>query len=597
VKSLMLLARELLADAGSWCHVSTIRDYKTISDRCEHEGISFLTISLPKFCDDFQISLDHGLVSPDLFLGYKKRGALPCFLGELLDLVFARDSGRLLEVPSVDAILAIRQICLAFGKINLPCSDTRVAKAIDKYIECEQEVRRYDGSFPSQREPFMRMSVKLWGQFLSNCDKAVYANGIYPKHGPGATADKLVGNDKWNQRVWTTRLEAEFPMAEFAFSSYSEYLSHLQDITFLEPGSEQPVRVVTVPKTLKTPRIIAIEPTCMQYTQQALLQLFVNEIERDDNAFHFIRFIDQTPNQDLAKLGSSTSSLATLDLSEASDRVSNQHVRSLLRFHGSLFRAVDACRSRKADVPGYGVKRLAKFASMGSALCFPFEAMVFTTVVFLGIERALNRPLTVRDIQSFYGRVRVYGDDIIVPVEYVESVVSALESFGFRVNRNKSFWTGKFRESCGKEYYDGHDVSISRVRQLLPHSRGDVQEIVSTVSLRNRLFEAGYWKSARYLDSILMRLIPFPDGLSTSPGLVRRSSFGYTTEREHPTLHMPLVKAMVVTPRKRRSPLDGSGALIKCLLPGRSEPFSADHLTYAGRPVAVDIKRRWSPPF
>ncbi len=597
MKSLMLLARELLADAGSWCHVSTSRDYKTITTRLEHEGISFLTISLPKFCDDFQIALDHGLSSPDLFLGFKRRGALPSFLGGLLDLVFDRDSGRLLDVPSIDAIIAIRQVCLAFGKINLPCSDARVENAIVKYIECEQEVRRYDGSFPSKRAPFMRMSVKLWGQFLSNCDKAVYANGIYPKHGPGATADKLVGNDKWNQRIWTTRLEREFPMGEFVFSSYSEYLSNIQDITFLEPGAEQPVRVITVPKTLKTPRIIAIEPTCMQYTQQAILGLFVDEINRDDNAFNFIRFIDQTPNQDLAKLGSSTQSLATLDLSEASDRVSNQHVRALLKYHGSIFRAVDACRSRKADVPGHGVKRLAKFASMGSALCFPFEAMVFTTVIFLGIEKALNRPLTVKDIKSFYGKVRVYGDDIIVPVEYVQAVVSELESFGFKVNRSKSFWTGKFRESCGKEYFDGHDVSISRVRRTLPQQRGDVQEIISTVSLRNRLYEAGYWKAARYLDTIIERLIPFPNGLSTSPGLVRRSSLGYTTEREHPTLHKPLVRAMVVTPRKRKSPLDGSGALIKCLMPGRLEPFDSEHLTYAGRPVAVDIKRRWSPPF
>jgi len=597
VKSLMLLAREMLADASIWCHVSTSRDYKTVSTRFESEGLSFLTITLPRFCDDFQIALDHEICSPDLFSGFQKRGATPKFLGGLLDLVFDRDSGRLLDIPSIDAIKSIRQICLAFGKINLPCSDARIDSAIVKYVECEKEVRSYDGSFPSKREPFMRMSVKLWGQFLSNVDKSVYANGIYPKHGPGATADKLVGNDKWNQRVWTTRLESEFPMAEFAFSSYSEYLANLQDISFLEPGAEQPVRVITVPKTLKTPRIIAIEPTCMQYAQQAILQCLVDEIERDDNAFNFIRFIDQTPNQELAKLGSSDQSLATLDLSEASDRVSNQHVRALLKYHGATFRAVDACRSRKADVPGQGVLRLAKFASMGSALCFPFEAMVFTTVVFLGIEKALNRSLTIGDIKSFYGKVRVYGDDIIVPVEYVNTVVSTLESYGFKVNRSKSFWTGKFRESCGKEYFDGHDVSISRVRRTLPQQRGEAQEIISAVSLRNRLYLDGFWRSAAYLDRIIERLIPFPNGLDTSPALVRRSSLGYTTEREHPTLHKPLVRAMVVTPRKRKSPLSGSGALTKCLMPGRLEPFSSDHLLFAGRPTAVDIKRRWSPPF
>jgi len=122
--------------------------------------------------------------------------------------------------------------------------------------------------------------------------------------------------------------------------------------------------------------------------------------------------------------------LATLDLSEASDRVSNQHVRLLVKNHRALREAVDATRSRKADVLGKTI-RLAKFASMGSALCFPFEALVFATIVFVGIERELNRQLTQKDIESFYGRVRVYGDDIIVPVEYVESVVRELEALGF----------------------------------------------------------------------------------------------------------------------------------------------------------------------
>jgi hypothetical protein len=597
VKSLMLLAREIRADAGIWCHVSTSLDYNTIKARFEAEGVSFLTITLPKFCDDFQTSLDAGFCNPSHFSGFKKRGSTPEFLGGLLDLVFRRDDGRLVEVPSIDAIRFIRQICLAFGKINLPCTKARVDSAIIKYLDCEKDVKRYDRDFPLQRDSFMRMSSLLWAQLLSNCDKAVYSKRVYPKHGPGATADKLVGNNKWNQLEWPARLEREFPMAEYAFSSYSEFLANSPSISILEPGTERPVRVITVPKTLKTPRIIAIEPTCMQYTQQALLQCLVEEIEHDDNAFNFIRFIDQSENQRLAKLGSEDQSLATLDLSEASDRVSNQHVRALLRRHGTLFRAVDACRSRKADVPGHGVIRLSKFASMGSALCFPFEALTFCTVIFLGIQRKLNRPLTKKDIKSFYGRVRVYGDDIIVPVDYVEAVVAELEAFGFKVNRSKSFWNGKFRESCGKEYYDGHDVSISRVRTTLPLHRRDAQQIISTVALRNRVYLHGMWRTARYLDSLIGNLIPFPNGLDTSAGLVRTCSLGYASEREHPTLHKPLVRAMVVVPTKRISPLEGSGALAKCLMPGRFEPFSKDHLRFAGRPTAVDIKRRWSAPY
>lgn len=142
MKSLIQLAGEILADAGIWCHVSTSRDYQTISTRVENEGISFLTITLPQFGDDFQIALDHQIVDISLFPGFRRKGSTPEFLGGLLDLIFDRDSGRLLNVPSIDAIRFIRQICLAFGKINLPCSDARVDRAIVKYIECEKDVKR-----------------------------------------------------------------------------------------------------------------------------------------------------------------------------------------------------------------------------------------------------------------------------------------------------------------------------------------------------------------------------------------------------------------------------------------------------------------------
>jgi hypothetical protein len=597
VKSLMLLAREVLNDLGTWCHVSTTRDFKTVERRFEHEGLSFLTITLSNFASDFQKSLEQGYVGPSDFLGFKKSGSLPAFMQGFFDLVFERSSGRLIDSPDPTAVWAIRQFCLLFHKINLDCSDERVEKAVAGYVNCEKEVRAHDRSFHIWKKDFERISRMLWSGVLEKTNNRVYKLDFIPKHGPGAVVDKLFGNEKYMLTTWTDRLEkASIHMSENVFSSYSEYLANFESLDFLEPGAEMPVKVITVPKTLKTPRIIAVEPSYMQYVQQGILSILVDEFRRDDNAANFVCFDSQVPNQVLAMESSLDGSLATLDLSEASDRVSNQHVRSLLRHYPFAFEAVDACRSRKADVPGHGVIRLAKFASMGSALCFPFESLVFATIVFLGIEQKLNRPLTVKDIKSFYGRVRVYGDDIIVPVEYVDSVVGSLESFGMKVNRNKSFWNGKFRESCGKDFYDGHDVTVTRVRSLIPSRPTDSREIISTVSLRNQLFHAGLWGAARYLDSVLERLIPFPIGEDTSPGLVRSSYLSYCAERYDDTLHRPLVKAMVVHIRKQASPLSEYGALTKCLT-HRGEPRAKDHLEFAGRPTAVDIKRRWVPPY
>ncbi len=596
MKSLMLLLQKVLDDIESLCLTSTTLDLKTIQSRVDHEGLSFLTITLPGFGKDFEKSLDRGQVGPDVFTGFARRGQLPVLFGGLLDQVFDRSSGRLLEHVSIDAIACLRQVTLMFGKVALPCSDARVDAAIDKYVQCEQNVKESDKTFSGDRkESFERISTLLWSDVFTKVDASIFYEDIFPQHGPGATADKLLGNKKFYQQEWTTRLEQVFPHMRWLASSYTLALSELSAVNILEPGAERPVKVITVPKTLKTPRIIAVEPTCMQYVQQGILHAIEEAISEFDTPRNLISWVSQTPNQELAQKGSISGSLATLDLSEASDRVSNQHVRSLLRNHRHLLEAVDACRSRKADVPGHGVIRLAKFASMGSALCFPFEAMVFATVIFLGIEQKLNRHLTRSDIKSFHGKVRVYGDDIIIPVEFVNSVVNELEAFGFRVNTDKSFWTGMFRESCGKEYYLGHDVSLTRVRQLLPQRRKDVPEIISTVSLRNQLYLAGYWRTVKWLDSLLEGLIPFPAVLPTSPALGKTSFLGYSTERVDVNLQRPQVKGMVVATKLPTNKVDGYAALMKYFLKRGEMPFAdREHLERSGRPVRVDIKHRWT---
>jgi hypothetical protein len=565
--------------------------------RSKHEGLSFLTITLPDFGKDFQKSLDRKQVDPDSFLGFKRRAGLPQFLGGFLDLVFDRTSGRLLDEPSIDAILAIRQLTLVFGKVLFPCSDTRVRAAMRGYIQCEQDVREWDRDNSHSLYEFEQMSGFLYQSMFSSIDRDIYIGNVVPKHGPGVTADRLLGNKKFTQRTWTSRLEEIFPFGEYLFPSHS-YYDKYDDVNILEPDAEMPVRVIPVPKTQKTPRIIAIEPTAMQYMQQGILELLLRYIERDDILSHMLGFRYQEPNQLMAREGSLRGTLATLDLSEASDRVSNQLVRAMTARSPWLHKALDATRSRRADVPGHGVVRLAKFASMGSATCFPVEAMTFLVIVLLGIQDSLNRPLTARDLRSLVGRVRIYGDDIIVPVDHVHSVVRRLGQFNALVNGNKSFWNGKFRESCGKEYFAGHDVSIVKVRNLFPSRRTDVTEIISICSLRNQLYHAGYWATVGWLDSIIRGILSnhYPNVAESSSVLGRICSLGVDVEAADPDLHSPLVKGYVVTATPPRNSLDGSDAMLKFFLKRAAQPYDEDHLERSGRPQAVYTKLRWSSP-
>jgi len=610
LKSLIMFAEQVLLDLGTWCRISTTRDFKTVASRYEHEGLEFLAITLPTFGKDLERGLDQGYVDHTMFPSFGKHGATPRFLGGMLDLVFDRGTGRLLDEPSVVAIKSIRQFTLMWAKIDVECAKKRVDSAIRGYIECEKEVIQYDETrSPLLREEFSELASVLWAGAFSAVGSNAYSRALLPRHGPGATADGLRGNAKYSQREWTQRLEEYFPSREYVIPNWS-YYNELDQITYLEPGAERPVKVITVPKTLKTPRIIAMEPTCVQYAQQSLLGELVEALAEDDISAWLIGIEDQEPNRLMAKVGSLDGSLATLDLSEASDRVSNQLVQSLFGRHTLFGNMVQACRTKTADVPGHGVIPLAKFASMGSALCFPIEAMVFATIVFLGIQDVLRRPLSRRDIKSFKGKVRVYGDDIIVPAEYMRSVVTRLEAYGLKVNVSKSFGTGKFRESCGKDYYNGHDVSIVRLRKYLPSSRKHVQEIVSAVSLRNHLFHGGFHSSVAYLDSAIERIIPFPVGGPDSPLLVRHTHGPIKAERMHPTLQIPLVKGVSVKYRYPKDHLEGYGALMKYFLTSERRveksalhqdigllAVDKEHLERAGRPVSASITTRYGSPF
>jgi len=302
----------------------------------------------------------------------------------------------------------------------------------------------------------------------------------------------------------------------------------------------------------------------------------------------------------MAHCGSDDESVATLDLSEASDRVANWLVEELYENFPLFLEGIQACRSTHAKLPSGEEIPLLKFASMGSALTFPIEAMVFTTIASLAILNAESSPLSEASIRGLHGSVCVYGDDIIVPTEHAETVIEHLETFGFKVNRRKSFWTGQFRESCGKEYWSGYDVSIVRFRKGLPSSLHDVDEIVSTVSTRNQLAKAGLVKTAAFLDTILEEILRyFPYVSETSPILGRHHPLGYyQVDKMHGTLHSPRTRGWIVKSKIPDNRIDDKEALMKCLLESIGMPnVDEEHLTRSGRPRAVSIKLGMASPF
>jgi hypothetical protein len=199
-------------------------------------------------------------------------------------------------------------------------------------------------------------------------------------------------------------------------------------------------RVTFVPKTATTERAIAIEPLINIYAQLGLGQM----IRRRLKAFAHIDLDDQTVNQQLAREGSIRGFLSTIDLSSASDTVSREVVRALLP--DAWFGALDLCRSKVGILDNVPFV-YEKFSSMGNGFTFELESLLFW---------ALARSACI--ISGCPEMVSVYGDDIIVPVNAYDTLEEILTFFGFKLNRSKSFREGAFRESCGKDYYDGKDV-------------------------------------------------------------------------------------------------------------------------------------------
>jgi hypothetical protein len=205
----------------------------------------------------------------------------------------------------------------------------------------------------------------------------------------------------------------------------------------LVPGN----RIAFVPKTAVTHRTIAIEPLMNVYAQLGLGKLMRRKLRLKCG----LDLDDQVPNQEMACRGSIDGSLATIDLSSASDTVARELVRFLLPHE--WFERLDLCRSKVGLLDGKWL-RYEKFSSMGNGYTFELETLIFWSLAISCVK--------LLELDPF--EVRVYGDDIIVPSEAYDFLVEVLTFCGFTANSSKSFRDGPFRESCGKDFYDGLEV-------------------------------------------------------------------------------------------------------------------------------------------
>jgi hypothetical protein len=578
LKSQVILLENLLRDAGDSLGFSAERDIETLWRRFDQEGLPFLTITLPRLDDLLLAGLRDGqLPSCE---GWLSRCAFPEFLSGIWKCIFSRD-GVLLSNPSIPAIRWLRQISRLHKKIFEVCESDRVDDEIQKFVNTDKCLPSR-ASIKTSIDPYARKVAQLlFGKLIGEALLTI-SDG---KHGPGAVSERFGSNERWDFVHISHEIES-LVGPEYFRSSWIDLLERPP------VNRETPARLTAVPKTAVKPRLISIEPSYNQFVQQALQKRLKKLLHHGDYACSYKY---QHHNQRMALQGSIDGLTATIDLSEASDRVGLALVEELFGFNPQFLRYLVKSRSRFVELPGGELVLLNKFASMGSALTFPIESMVFHTLVATAICRKQGNFSEgfVKSLRKRSDTLSIYGDDIIIPVDVYPNVVQSLTSLGMKVNESKSFSSGKFRESCGVDAFEGRVVTPAYARAYLPTSRTKSNELVKASELRNQLYDRfGSCRTVAFLDRLIGGLVKYPSIPYGMVGIGRWSDDpDYSFCRWNPTLFRREWRLATLVSIKRRDPIDSYSALQKSLRTNLNE--DPEHLVFAGRPVATEIHYRW----
>lgn len=234
---------------------------------------------------------------------------------------------------------------------------------------------------------------------------------------------------------------SDFILPIFGQYTLNRYAAHKEASTMS--------KVVAVPKSYKSSRIIAMERTYPIALGKSIEMIF----RRYDQRYHTgINLDDQSINQYYAQLGSIEGTIATLDASHASDLISKSLFHDV--FPLEYTRRVGKLLPQYVDI-GKGRKPQLQMASTsGHTLTFRHETIVYKAIAMAAINMAESLGIPIEHECAI-----AYGDDTLVSTEAYDIALYLFARLGLVINEDKSYATGKYRESCGKDYIDGVDVT------------------------------------------------------------------------------------------------------------------------------------------
>lgn len=324
----------------------------------------------------------------------------------------------------------------------------------------------------------------------------------------------------------------------------------------------------------------ALRTITVQSTLAGMIQLGVDAEMKDLLKKVGLDLTDQSINVRLAHIGSrdwnSSNPWCTVDFSSASNLIAKRLIAFL--FPRAWSRLLWTIRSSSYTTPpemGGSSHTYQMYAGMGNGTTFPVESLIFAAMAY-AVGDYTEPSLVNRHDRHF----NVYGDDVVIRRASYRSFIALAEYFGFRVNENKSFSEGPFRESCGADFWDGINIRPTYVR-------GDQKlNEIELVGVHNTLMDSKFFvlqTAAKRIRALWRKTFPWPLPSDPIGGLGFRTCGAYAWEfvggdkPSYSTLwHRPRHYLLQVTPVKDvLSGLSSHAALNVALLGGTQDCYES----------------------
>jgi hypothetical protein len=474
----------------------------------QHSGLVSVVSTCSKMCDEHIIPfLDQG----------KALNTCSCWNEFCMMLYwdilqYQKGHGLLTDDATVGGIMLE---ILRFPKRFSPVHNyTSLVKTYDAFLDVEKENAEFDNEFVERyHDPLLErvryyagLALKAYkdrpaDRYLSNgvcADAKTRLEKLALLSTLPATLktheydsfDPLLG--AYAERVIKPPRELSYSDRIFYEADCAHYARHKEHIEKICLGK-------VVPKSYKTGRFIAEEECIRQYINSSKGEALRRSV-KVAGLDGYMPFLDQTINYDLARLGSVDGSIATIDLSHASDSITPRKLYACFPY--AVANDLMSELPRWIKLPDR-VRKLRMATPSGSVLTPPIETILFWSIAMAATEWYAS----YGDPTVQYKLPTAYNDDITCDARVAGAVCDCLVKLGFTVNAEKSFYSpgGAYRESCGGEFVRGRDVtSVYWPRREIYGPSRDDQDIDSLVSLQRSLMSRHeYIPAGRVLRNII----------------------------------------------------------------------------------------------